>query len=202
MLSERMAGEVGEARPEGRQTLGVSLAAAVVAGLIGGVSLLVAETDREAFAAATRNTGRWSLALFSALWLSWSVTKRVPALPGFAGFASAHVVHLGFIVSYLTPLGLWPAGSRLLGGMLGYALLVSFPLVYGFVSAKNRLRLSFVYFCYLWLVFVLTYLPRALGKLPIATTDPRWAWASLVWLGVLALCGLAGWLRRTSPQNP
>ena len=180
----------------------MALGAALVAGLIGGLSLLVGETDREGFAAATRNTGRWSLTLFSALWFSWCVTKRVPALYGFAAFAAAHVVHLGFIVSYLTPLGLWPAGTRLLGGIWGYGLLVSFPFVYGFISAKNRLRLSFVYFCYLWLVFVLTYLPRALGKLPIATTDPRWAWASLVWLGVLALGGLVGWLRRSSPQKP
>ncbi len=153
--------------------------------------------DRAAFAAATRNTGRWSLALFSALSISWSVTRRVPSVAGFGAFAAAHVVHLGFIVSYLTPLGLWPAGSRLAGGILGYALLVSFPFLHGFVSPRNRLRLSFFYFGYLWLVFVLTYLPRALGTLPIATTDPRWAWASLGWLGVLFGSALIGWLRPT-----
>lgn len=185
----------GETEQSTGRALLWSLGAALAAGVIGGLSIAVVDEDRAALAAATRNTGRWSLALFSGLWLTWCMGRRVPPLSGFGAFAAAHVVHLGFIAGYLTPLGLWPAGSRLAGGMLGYALLVSFPFAYRFVSARNRLRLSFGYFGYLWLVFCLTYLPRALGKLPIATTDPRWAWTSLGWLGLLMVAALAGWLR-------
>lgn len=191
-----MSGEIAKPSPGIGQALRWALGAALVASVIGGLSIAFVDDDRAAFAAATRNTGRWSLLLFSALWFSWALQKRVPSVAGFAAFAAAHLVHLGFIFSYLTPLGLWPAGSRLAGGMLGYALLVSFPVAYHKFSARNLLRLSFVYFGYLWLVFLLTYLPRALGTLPVATTDPAWAWASLGWLGVLLCVGLVGWIRR------
>lgn len=158
-------------------------------------------SSRPGLAAATRNTGRLSLAWFSVLWLRWAFGTRVPERQLFGALAASHAVHLGFIFGYLRVIGAPPLTS-MAGGMFGYCLILVAPLLQRWGSPRTFRRLAWLYFPYLWLVFILTYLPRALGKLEVATTDPRWAWSMLAWLGCLLLAGVALRIyRRPAPSG-
>src|SRR5205085_5777919 len=108
------------------------------------------------------------------------------------GFGVHHTVHLALLLSYLRAAGHPLDLSRAAGGMLGYVALFAMMAT---ASGAARERLGSARWCafhqaalwYLWIVFVLTYVPRVLGKLPNAGGGPFEFYSCLSLLVMLAV---------------
>lgn len=127
----------------------------------------------EGLQATTRFSGRFSLLIFSVLFLAhrpsdiYSWLSQKP----FHIFALAHSIHLielsTFIIISGTPLILY----RVAGGFLAYSLIFLMPILAdrlekGSFSEKNFNAISIVFQYFVWGIFFLTYLPRVRGSLP------------------------------------
>ena len=127
----------------------------------------------EGLQATTRYSGRFSLLIFSIIFLankpsdiySWLSPKP------FHLFALAHGIHLielsTFIVLSETPLILY----RVAGGFLAYSLIFLMPILAdrleaGKFSQKRFDLIGIIFQYYVWGIFFLTYLPRVTGTLP------------------------------------
>ncbi|MFN2378237.1 MAG: hypothetical protein ABR538_17035 [Candidatus Binatia bacterium] len=84
-------------------------------------------------------------------------------------FGYHHLVHLALVLSYLQASGRDLDPSRAAGGVLGYVLVVAMMLTSSDAAvatfgAHNWRRLHRAGLWYLWVAFLLTYLPRLQGK--------------------------------------
>lgn len=134
--------------------------------------------------ACARYSGRVSLLIFALLLIdnTWPQPRHSPVLRAlqhgidrlgphpFATFAVHHAIHLGFLLTYLMLADQFPPTVRLLGGMLGYALVFVMPLVHwrmqrgSGVSVAVWRRLRIGYFSYLWFVMLMTYVARVFSR--------------------------------------
>ncbi len=127
----------------------------------------------EGLQATTRFSGRFSLFIFSIIFLAskpadiHGVLSRKP----FHLFALAHGIHLlelsTFIILSGTPLILY----RVAGGFLAYALIFLMPVLadrleVGKFGEKKFELVGMVFQYFVWMIFFLTYLPRVRGTLP------------------------------------
>ncbi len=127
----------------------------------------------EALQATTRFSGRFSLAIFSILFLAsepssiYAWLSRKP----FHIFALAHGIHLIELLSFLylsgTPIILY----RVAGGFVAYSIIFLMPFLANQVHEQKievrKFNLAFIIFQYfIWGIFFLTYLPRVRGMLP------------------------------------
>lgn len=127
----------------------------------------------EGLQATTRFSGRFSLLIFSILFLAnhpadvYSWLSKKP----FHIFALAHGIHLlelsTFIIISGTPLILY----RVAGGFLAYSLIFLMPILAdrlekGMFNEKNFNAVNIVFQYFVWGIFFLTYLPRVRGSLP------------------------------------
>lgn len=123
--------------------------------------------------ATTRFSGRFSLLIFSVLFLAnrpndiYSWLSKKP----YHIFALAHGIHLlelsTFIIISGTPLIFY----RVAGGFLAYSLIFLMPILAdrlekGMFSDKKFNVVSVVFQYFVWGIFFLTYLPRVRGSLP------------------------------------
>jgi DMSO/TMAO reductase YedYZ heme-binding membrane subunit len=121
-----------------------------------------------------------------------------------------HTVHLALLLTYLHESGHPLVASRAAGGMVGYVLLYAM-MAASSDSARRRLgstgwrAFHHAALWYLWIVFVLTYLPRVLGKLPNAGGGQAEFAACLSLLIVLAALRAGAFAKtkiRTHPSAP
>lgn len=127
----------------------------------------------EGLQATTRFSGRFSLVIFSILFLAhrpadvYSWLSKKP----FHIFALAHGIHLVELFSFIlisgTPIILY----RVAGGFLAYLLIFLMPILAdrlerGSFSEKGFNTVSIIFQYYVWGIFFLTYLPRVRGSLP------------------------------------
>lgn len=127
----------------------------------------------EGLQATTRFSGRFSLFIFSIIFLAskpadiYGILSKKP----FHLFALAHGIHLielsTFIILSGTPLILY----RVAGGFLAYALIFLMPVLAdrleaGKFAEKKFELVGMVFQYYVWMIFFLTYLPRVRGTLP------------------------------------
>lgn len=129
----------------------------------------------EGLQATTRFSGRFSLALFSLIFILLPRNRKTLHLilseKAFLVFAVAHGIHLLELLSYvyLSKVTLIPV--RLAGGFLAYVLIFSLPVLqYYFESSKLSEKkyqvAENIYLYYVWFIFFMSYLPRVQGKLP------------------------------------
>jgi len=113
---------------------------------------------------SSRFTARISLLIFILLFIN-----RLKKLTSFreenwffGAFAVSHIIHLFFLLYYNSLKGGLHVNVRMLGGMTGYGLALLTPLVSLFASVSQRSieRLRRLTTGVLWLIFLLTYLPR------------------------------------------
>jgi hypothetical protein len=113
---------------------------------------------------STRLTARISLLIFILLFIN-----RLKKLTSFreenwffGAFAVSHIIHLFFLLYYNSLKGGLHVNVRMLGGITGYGLAIVTPLVSLFASVSQRSieRLRRLTTGVLWLIFLLTYLPR------------------------------------------
>jgi DMSO/TMAO reductase YedYZ heme-binding membrane subunit len=88
-------------------------------------------------------------------------------------FGYHHLVHLALLLTYLGASGHGLNMSRAAGGMVGYVFLVVMMATSSDAAVRrlgptNWKRLHRTGLWYLWIVFVLTYVPRLQGKVAIA----------------------------------
>lgn len=144
--------------------------------------------------AATRFSGRFSLFIFSLIFLFISherINVRLLLSENFYFvFALVHGIHLLELLSYI-----WLSGNALIpirvaGGALAYLFIFAMPYLY-YLTQHNKLsapvfaKAELVYAFYLWLIFFLTYLPRVQGKLPNVGGSYKEHVILLGWVGTL-----------------
>lgn len=128
----------------------------------------------EGLQATTRFSGRFSLLIFSIIFLasrpsdvhSWLSKKP------FHVFALANGIHLLELLTFLYASGTPIIPYRLAGGFVAYFLIFLMPLLanrleQGTIERKKFNIMSIIFQYYLWSVFFLTYLPRVRGSLSI-----------------------------------
>jgi hypothetical protein len=144
--------------------------------------------------AATRFSGRFSLFLFSLIFLfihHEHLNVRMFLSENFyAVFAVAHGIHLVELITYVSLSGNELIPIRVAGGALAYLFIFAMPYLY-YLSQQNKLsttrfaKAELVYTFYLWLIFFLTYLPRVQGKLPNVGGTYQEHVILLGWVGTL-----------------
>ncbi|TGL76300.1 hypothetical protein [Leptospira yasudae] len=117
----------------------------------------------------TRISGRYSLLTFLT-WMIFTNEKwigKILSKHPFSAFAIVHGIHLLFVFCYLHVSGKTPVFSRLILGMITYAIIFIAPFFESSLVSKetNRSRiLRRAYFLYLWaffLMFLITKILRA-----------------------------------------
>lgn len=144
--------------------------------------------------AATRFSGRFSLFVFSLIFLfihHERINVRVLLSENFyLVFAVAHGIHLAELLTYVSLSENELIPIRVAGGALAYLFIFVMPYLYQ-LTRQNKLSASvfakaeLVYAFYLWLIFFLTYLPRVQGKLPNVGGTYQEHVVLLGWVGTL-----------------
>ncbi|NNM77386.1 hypothetical protein HJG53_10765 [Sphingomonas sp. ID1715] len=151
---------------------GFGLAAASAAVLL---ALAVHGTGAEGWLYAARWTARLSVLIFATVFaasamcrLAGPVARTLMTNRRGLGlsFAAAHLVHLGALTRWFIVSGEEPALISIVGGGLGYALIVAMALT-STDAAQRRLgrwwkRLHLIGTWYVWLIFFQSYLGRLL----------------------------------------
>lgn len=134
-------------------------------------AFLVGEGGVEAIQTMARLSGRVSLVLFLLIFLHYHRSDRVKN--AFSVFAIAHAIHFLELMGYQFLKGTTAQliTLRVAGGALAYLLILGTPLLQwleskGKVSSASVMRIEYAYLYYVWFVFLMTYVPRILGKTP------------------------------------
>lgn len=165
-------------------------------------ALLLHDGDVERLQALARYTGRAGFLWFAFVFSISPWARLAPGdLPRAAmrarrglglAFGYHHFVHLAALLAYLGVSGRELDLGRAAGGMAGYAAIAlmmatSSDAAVRCLGPANWRRVHRAGLWYLWIVFLLTYLPRLLGKLPDDGGNPlRFA------LPVALLAAMAG----------
>ena len=126
----------------------------------------------EALQASTRFSGRLSFAFFCIIFL-FSAVKPPVLDRGYLTFAVIHTIHLFQVGLFVSISGTELIPLRLAGGAAGYFVIFSAAYVehqsrYGKIHQRWFKRTEFLFHSYIWLLFLLTYIPRVNGTLPNA----------------------------------
>lgn len=157
----------------------------------------------ETFRYAARYSGRLSAVIFLYAFYSFAMAFPDPlsenkvVRSGIKLFAVLHVIHFGFLVMniYLNEIPLVPV--KLAGGALAYLMIVLAPLK----LHKLKVPLQLIYFYYVSIVIIITYVARAKGD--FEGSEPFWF--HYLALGVFVLSsivfGLRMWKARRRNSN-
>jgi hypothetical protein len=121
-------------------------------------------TTVDFFQTSARISGRVSLVVFTLLFLYTSNRNRNLATENawFVGFAVVHLIHFGFLATYIYLSGVALIPIRLVGGIIAYLLTVIYPFMVlrnlGDGKLRSRVREMHLYF--VWFVMFMTYLSR------------------------------------------
>ena len=127
----------------------------------------------EGLQAITRFSGRFSLLLFSFIFLLYPDNKirlrKIMSENFFLSFALAHGIHLLELLSYVYLAGIALVPVRVAGGFLAYVLIFIMPWLQrinatGGISDHRFKMLGMVYLFYAWFVFFMTYVARLNGS--------------------------------------
>jgi hypothetical protein len=148
----------------------------------------------------TRFSGRFSLMLFSAIFLLYNkpdVLTLWLSNKFYLLFAIVHGIHLIELLLYVNIAGVHLIPYRVAGGFLAYAYVFSMPIFQHYrqldkITSKTYSTIETVFVYYVWLIFFLTYLPRVQGKLPHAGGSFAEHVALLGWVSMLLGVKVAG----------
>ncbi|MBL7813925.1 MAG: hypothetical protein JNL70_02880 [Saprospiraceae bacterium] len=140
------------------------------------------------FQAAARLSGRVSL-LFFIIYAFFATRFHKSDKPSVSevkhilvsDFAIIHLIHWVLLVVAVKLSGFELVPYRLAGGALAYIMVVSMPYVYAkkLFSSVSTIVLEHIYITYVWLIFLMTYVPRLQGKVPTATGSTTAYWILL-----------------------
>ena len=152
------------------------------------ISYALNPTMGETFRHAARYSGRLSALVFLLTFYLYAtsspkpVRENTPLRNFLTLFAVLHVIHFGFLATnvYLNAIPLEP--PKLAGGMLAYLMIVIAP----FQLHKVKFPVQMVYFYYVSLVMVITYIARIKGD--FVGAEPYWLHYAI--MGTLILAAL------------
>lgn len=146
----------------------------------------------ETFRHAARYSGRLSLLVFLIAFYLFAFGHPKPIKDNITLrnwlrlFAVVHIIHFGFLATNVILNDIPIVPIKLTGGALAYLMIVLAPLL----LHKLKLGLQLVYFYYVSIVMIITYVARAKGDFEGA--EPFWF--HYVALGTLVFCCLLfGW---------
>lgn len=173
-------------------------------------ALLLHGSGIEGLQALARYTGRAGLLWFALVfsispWLRLAPGERARAAMrsrrrlGLA-FGVHHFVHLAVLLAYLAASGQELDPGRAAGGMAGYVAIAlmmatSTDAAVKRLGAANWRRLHRTGLWYLWIVFLLTYLPRLAGEVPAAGGGPAQFVPCVLLLAAIAGLRIAAFVR-------
>jgi len=152
------------------------------------ISYMMQPSLEETFRHAARYSGRLSFGIFLVTFYKFAfgypkaLKNNITLRNCLTLFAINHIIHFGFLATniYLNDIPIVPI--KLLGGFLAYLMIVIAP----FVLHKLKLALQLVYFYYVCVVMIVTYVARAKGDFEGVTPF----WFHFFALGVLISCSL------------
>ena len=127
----------------------------------------------EGLQATTRFSGRFSLILFSFIFLLYPTKQArlngILSERPFIVFAIAHGIHLVELLSYVYLAGIVLVPYRVAGGFVAYSLIFLMPWFqhkseHGELDKKRFGMVAMVYLFYVWLIFFMTYVARLNGS--------------------------------------
>jgi hypothetical protein len=160
------------------------------------IPVLLFEFSLQTIQTATRFSGRLSFVFFSLIillkhrnvnWQSW-ISENPYLL-----FAILHGIHLVELSIYVLQSNNTLVPIRLLGGFVAYLLIFLMP-VFNFMYGRGKIsikifhRIEILFSTYVWFIFFMSYLPRALGKLPHVGGSH---WEHVTFLSLVIMVGVA-----------
>jgi hypothetical protein len=128
-------------------------------------SYLYKENFGDVFRYSARYSGRLSLIIylycFYVFYISLIRNKNFNKLKEFVLiFGILHVIHFGYLAMsvYLNELPIIPV--KITGGAIAYMMIIIYPFI---INKINRINYHLVYFYYVGIVFLVTYLARIRG---------------------------------------
>lgn len=144
--------------------------------IILGYCFMSFDTAGEVFRHAARFSGRLSfiiyiicLYLFAKSYKQANYTGLEIVRKAVTIFCILHFIHFGFLTAniYLNDIQLIP--FKLAGGFLAYALILAYPFVIGKIKPTSLLH--YLYFYYVGLVMIITYIARIKGDFEGASPE-------------------------------
>ncbi|MDG1296980.1 MAG: hypothetical protein P8P48_07570 [Saprospiraceae bacterium] len=166
------------------------------------LSYFFAENFNEAIRLSARFTGRLSAVLFLMVFFLYAnlkggkVERRSPFFYNLILFAILHIIHFGFLAANVLMNSIELIPVKLVGGALAYGMIVTAPLV--FDRLKRGLQL--VYFYYVSLVMIITYVARANGDFQGA--EPSLIHFIFIGIYILACLGFGVLIRKNKKLIP
>jgi hypothetical protein len=157
----------------------------------------------------TRFSGRFSLMLFSAIFLLYNQPTIITLWLSdkfYLLFAIVHGIHLIELLVYVNIAEVQLIPYRVAGGFFAYAYIFAMPIFQHYrrlakITSKTYLTIETVFVYYVWLIFFLTYLPRVQGKLPQAGGNFAEHVALLGWVSMLLGVKVAGQIQFASKRK-
>jgi hypothetical protein len=113
-------------------------------------------------------------------------------------FCVLHIIHFGFLATNVLMNEIELVPVKLAGGFLGYLFIVLYPFFIG--KIKNK-KLHFIYFLYLGIVMIGTYLARVKGDFPGAEPGPIHYFGVVATVLALLVYGWMVFRARTQVQS-
>ncbi len=125
----------------------------------------------ESLQAVARYSGRFSLFLFSIIFLVGTDKNNIITtylVKPYHAFALAHGIHLVELLVYIAKADIILNPVRVAGGFLAYAFIFAMPFLVELfqkekISVKTFAVSEIMYHYYVWMIFFMTYLPRVRG---------------------------------------
>lgn len=176
--------------------LGISVEIAIFV-----IAYIMQPSMEEAFRYAARYSGRLSAFIFLGAFYLFARDYPKPVEPNtelrniITTFAVLHVIHWGFLASnvYLNDIPL--EAPKLAGGALAYLMIVVAP----FQLHKMKFKFQLVYFYYVSLVMIMTYVARIKGD--FLGAEPFWFHYMMIGLFLVAAGLFAVWFVQKTPKK-
>jgi len=183
----------------------------LINGLMAGIFIEIAifcfsyfthEETNVVFRYAARYSGRLSLFLYLFVFSYFAITfhsKMAEVMPNLKKiviiFCVLHFIHFGFLATNVLMNDIELVPYKLAGGFLGYLMILLYPFLMDRI--KNK-KLHFIYFGYLGIVIIGTYMARIKGEFPGVTPGPIHYFGIMA--TVLALLVFGFMIFRARPQ--
>jgi hypothetical protein len=156
----------------------------------------------EVFRHAARYSGRLSLFMYLLAFSYFALTFHdeapgvMPTLKKIVTiFCVLHFIHFGFLTTNVLLNGIELVPYKLAGVSLGYLMILLYPF---FMNRIKKKKLHFIYFLYLGIVIIGTYMARIKGEFPGVTPGPIHYFGIIITM--LALLAFGFMVFRARPQ--
>lgn len=159
--------------------------------------LITSETIADAFRLSARYTGRISFGIYIVMFyhfINEKSQKKTLDKTNLWGilFCVLHLIHFGFLSASVYTNNLPIIPHKLIGGMLAYLAIVSYPF---YIRRIKKLGIHLAYFYYMGIVMGVTFLARIRGEFEGASESP-FHYFGIVTLAVMFIYSIVVFLKK------